>query len=251
MLILAKILLGPLLLAQGKWLRKTALRLPEAAGPRLGVEHPPGAAAAAPAEALRLLVVGDSSAAGVGVEHQEQALALPLARHLAARSGRAVAWQLVAQSGVNSLEALDLLARHEIGPAAVLVVALGTNDVTSQMPPRQYVANLRLLAERLMARAGVAHIVFTGLPPLHTLPAAPQPLRWYLGRYARKLDSALRAWIAQDPTLRYCSLQWALPHEMAIDKFHPGHGQYAQWARMAAEIIESGLAGGAGRDGAA
>jgi lysophospholipase L1-like esterase len=27
--------------------------------------------------------------------------------------------------------------------------------------------------------------------------------------------------------------------EMAIDRFHPGHGQYAQWARMSAEIIES------------
>jgi lysophospholipase L1-like esterase len=238
MLVLAKILLGPILLAQGKWLRKTALRLPEAAGPRLGVELPPAAAPTA-SEALNLLVVGDSSAAGVGVAHQEQALALPLARHLAARSGRPVAWRLVAQSGVNSLEALALLARHEIGPATVLVVALGTNDVTSQMPPRQYVANLKLLAGRLMAQAGVAHIVFTGLPPLHTLPAAPQPLRWYLGRYARKLDRALRAWIAEDPALRYCSLQWALPHEMAIDKFHPGHGQYARWARMAAEIIEA------------
>ncbi|KAF1044317.1 MAG: hypothetical protein GAK35_01825 [Herbaspirillum frisingense] len=239
MLILAKILLGPVLLAQGKWLRKTALRLPEAAGPRLGVEAPAGILDEGGAP-LKLLVVGDSSAAGVGVEHQEQALALPLARHLAARSGRTVTWQLVAQSGVNSLEALDLLAQHEIGPATVLVVALGTNDVTSQMPPRRYVANLKLLAERLMSQSGVEHIVFTGLPPLHTLPAAPQPLRWYLGRYARKLDSALRAWIAEDPALRYCSLQWALPHEMAIDKFHPGHGQYAQWAKMAAEIIEAG-----------
>jgi lysophospholipase L1-like esterase len=237
MLMLTKILLGPVLLAQGKWLRKTALRLPEAAGPRSGVAAPPAAASAgAP---LNLLVVGDSSAAGVGVEHQEQALALPLARHLAARSGRPVAWRLVAQSGVNSLEALDLLARHEIGPAAVLVVALGTNDVTSQMPPRRYVANLKLLVDKLMAQAGVEHIVFAGLPPMHKLPAAPQPLRWYLGRYARGLDAALRAWIAQDPALRYCSLQWALPHEMAIDKFHPGHGQYAQWARMTAEIIET------------
>lgn len=247
MLLLAKILLAPVLLAQGKWLRKTALRLPEAAGPRLGLEVPP--AAMVSEQPLNLLVVGDSSAAGVGVDHQEQALAQPLARQLAARSGRPVAWRLVAQSGVNSLEALDLLARHQIGPATVLVVALGTNDVTSQMAPRRYVANLKLLAAKLMEQAGVEHIVFTGLPPLHTLPAAPQPLRWYLGRYARKLDGALRAWIAEDPMLRYCSLQWALPHEMAIDKFHPGRDQYAQWARMAAEIIETefiGLSSGTG-----
>ena len=79
MLILGKLLLGPLLLAQARRLRKTALRLPEAAGPRSGVEFP-ALRAALVAEPLRLLVVGDSSAAGVGVDHQEQALAQPLAR---------------------------------------------------------------------------------------------------------------------------------------------------------------------------
>ena len=144
-----------------------------------------------------------------------------------------------AEKNQTNGEALDLRTRHGIGPATVLVVALGVNDVTSQMSPQRYVANLRLLCERLMAQAGVEHIVFSGLPPMHLLPVAPQPLRWYLGRYARKLDRALRDWIDAEAALRYCSLQWALPHEMAIDRFHPGHGQYAQWARMSAEIIES------------
>lgn len=238
MLIAAKILLGPVLLAQGKRLRKIALRLPEAAGPRSGLERPPHDSQAQP---LRLLVVGDSSAAGVGVATQEQALAQPLARHLAALSARPVCWQLVAQSGVNSAEALDLLARHPIGSADVLVVALGVNDVTSQQSPRRYLANLRTLCQRLRQQAGIGHILLTGLPPLHTLPLAPQPLRWYLGRCARRLDRALQGWIASDATLAYCSLQWALPHEMAIDQFHPGPGQYAQWARMSAEIIETRL----------
>jgi hypothetical protein len=70
---------------------------------------------------------------------------------------------------------------------------------------------------------------------------APQPLRWYLGRCARRLDGALRAWIGRDPALRYCSLQWTLPHDMALDRFHPGPGQYAQWAMMCAEIVETGF----------
>ena len=43
-----------------------ALRLPEAEGPRAG--------SAGEGPALRLLILGDSSAAGVGTTHQEEAL---------------------------------------------------------------------------------------------------------------------------------------------------------------------------------
>ena len=64
-----KITLGPLLLWQGRAVRARALKLPEAAGPREGREGQG-------APALRLLVVGDSSAAGVGVEHLAQARGL-------------------------------------------------------------------------------------------------------------------------------------------------------------------------------
>ena len=80
-LLAAKFALGPLLLPQSRWLKRNALRLPEAAGPREG-----GVGAGGPL--LRLLVVGDSSAAGVGVADQAQALALPLARCLANGLGR-------------------------------------------------------------------------------------------------------------------------------------------------------------------
>lgn len=74
-----ELLLGPLLLWQGRRVRATALRLPEAAGPRT-----------AEGSALRLLIVGDSSAAGVGAAHQDEALAGRLAQALAARLGRPV-----------------------------------------------------------------------------------------------------------------------------------------------------------------
>ncbi|MEM8598518.1 MAG: SGNH/GDSL hydrolase family protein, partial [Bacteroidota bacterium] len=66
MLTLSKILLGPVLLAQGKRVRRVALKLPEPPGDRESTvgNGPP----------LRLLVVGDSSAAGVGAETQDDAL---------------------------------------------------------------------------------------------------------------------------------------------------------------------------------
>jgi hypothetical protein len=61
-----KLLLAPLLIWQGLHVRKHALVLPEPAGPRSGT-----LGSGAP---LRLLILGDSSAAGVGVAHQSEAL---------------------------------------------------------------------------------------------------------------------------------------------------------------------------------
>ena len=63
-----KIALGPLLLVQGRRARRTALRMPEAAGQRQGWIPHRGSD-----NTLNLLFVGDSTMAGVGVAHQEAA----------------------------------------------------------------------------------------------------------------------------------------------------------------------------------
>ena len=234
----ARLFLGPLLLAQGRHVRLTTPVLPEPVGARSGVEgvgnKPP----------LRLLVVGDSSAAGVGAERQEAALAQPLARALAKRRGGAVSWQLVAKSGVCAAEAVDLLHANRIARADVLVTAVGMNDVTGQRAARflRDVEELWRVASRV---AGVKHGVVSGLPPLHALPAAPQPLRWYLGRYARSLDRSLEDWVARRRHLGFCSLQWAVePGSIASDGFHPGPRGYARWSMEAADRVMEVLARG-------
>jgi len=233
---LGKLLLGPLLLVQARRVRLNTLRLPEAAGPRQGRE---GTGTGAP---LRVLVVGDSSAVGVGVDCQSTAFAQPLARQLAELSGRTVVWQLLGKTGVNSAEALALVRDAELARADVLVMALGTNDVTSQRSASRYLEALQALQAEVCKRTGARALVCTGLPPLHILPAAPQPLRWYLGLCARRLDRALQRWLAGQPRARYCSLQWAAdPGAMARDGFHPGAGQYRQWAGMVAGLIHDDL----------
>ena len=239
MLPLYKLALGPVLLIQARRLRRTALRLPEAAGPRCGTEGL-GDAQQLP---LRILLVGDSSAAGVGVDDQAQALAQPVAKLLAIKLGRPVTWQLVAKSGINTEESLALLRQSELGPADFLVTALGTNDVTSQRAPRQFLQDYQRLVEEVRRRTGIVGLVATGLPPLQILPAAHHPLRWYLGRYAARLDRVLQRWINQEAAARYISLDWAAkPLEMARDRFHPGAGQYRHWAELVSEQIVDLLA---------
>ena len=67
-----KLALSPLLVAQALRTRARVPRLPEAAGAREGV-HGRGATR------LRLLIAGDSSAAGVGVTTQERCPVRPVA----------------------------------------------------------------------------------------------------------------------------------------------------------------------------
>lgn len=234
MILAAKVLLGPLLLWQGRRVRATALRLPEATGPRT-----------AEGSALRLLIVGDSSAAGVGASHQDEALAGRLAQALATRRGRPVGWQLIATSGHCSEQALAAFETADVAPADVLVTALGVNDVVDQVAPSRALAALDRIHALATERAGVRLSVHCAAPPMHHFPLLPQPLRWFFGRQAARFNAALGRAVAGQPSRSVLHLPEAMQRDaaalMAIDGFHPGPRGYALWAEALAERIETGL----------
>lgn len=231
MLWLYKIALAPVLLVQARRVRRDVLRLAEPPGPRDGVVGT--AVGMNDGRDISVLFVGDSSAAGVGVSHQSEALALPTATRLAALLNTRVRWQLIAKAGINTGEAIELVAHNQLARADVVVTSLGVNDVTSQLSSRQFYANYKALLKELLARSGAKLAVITGLPPMRILPAAPQPLRWYLGKYAQRLDQTLSSWCAPNESMAFLSLDWAAkPDEMAIDRYHPGKGQYQRWSEL-------------------
>lgn len=235
-LLLSKAAFGPLLKWQGKRLRASMTQLEEAAGARLGSFGEPAAG-----PPLRLLVVGDSSAAGVGVERQEHALAAQTAGSLAAYTGQRVEWQMAARIGRTAASLRTMLADTKLAPADVLVCCLGANEVLRQTRPREFISSYRALLAELVPRIGARIVVVNGLPPMHIQPSVPQPLRWYLGQCAFRLDRALRAWTGSEG-LEYVSLGWAATaSRLGADKFHPGRGQYAEWGRIVAARVAARL----------
>ncbi len=225
-----KLVLSPLLVAQAVHTRSRMPRLPEAEGERQGqVGNGP---------ALRLLIAGDSSAAGVGVVHQRDALAGQLAARLAQACGATVGWRLVAGSGLTTAQTLHLLQREPLPHFDVAVVVTGVNDVVDQVPSHHAVSSREALANWLRNAAGVHHVVFMPLPPVHDFPGLPQPLRWVAGADARRHDRALAQWAATRSDVSRLDVEMQIHRGvMASDGFHPGAPVYRQIADAAASHI--------------
>jgi len=229
-----KLALSPLLVAQAVTTRRRAPLLPEAAGPRSGV--------IGEGRALRVLIIGDSSGAGVGVPTQDIALAGHLTRTLAEAARRRVHWWLVAKSGITTAQALELVQRERPPMADVAVAVLGVNDVIDQVPSHRAVQQRAALADWLLANAGVRHVVFAPLPPMHQFPLLPQPLRWIIGRDARRHDAAMARWAAGRSDASHVPIDISLAADcMASDGFHPGEPVYRTCGQALARFIANEL----------
>ncbi|UWR23195.1 SGNH/GDSL hydrolase family protein [Sulfitobacter sp. S190] len=221
--------LSPVLAVQALGLRRRALRLSEADGPRQG--------RVGGGQPLRLLIVGDSSAAGVGVATQDAALAGALTRGLAGR-GFAVAWALLAACGATTASTRKSLVPATLAPADAVVIVLGVNDVTHFAPLRRWLRDHRALRHSLRQRTGARHIFVSQMPPLGQFPLLPDPLRWVLGQRALLLERHLIADLHAEPDSHYTDLPLTLsPADMAKDGFHPGAGIYAAWGDDLAATI--------------
>ena len=234
--IAAKAVLGPLLYAQAFRLRRSVIELPEAAGGRAG-------SAGAGATRLRLLIAGDSAAAGVGAATQDEALAGQLARALAEQGGFAVRWQLVARTGARSEDVLRMLMDEALRRADIGVVLAGVNDIAKSVPLRQALRKRGEIAAVMRQRAGVRQVIFSALPEMEKFPALPQPLAWYAGRHARHYNAVQARWAAGLEGVSHAPMDGVMdPSLMAGDGFHPGPRLYAKVAqRLAAHIIDEAV----------
>jgi lysophospholipase L1-like esterase len=223
----ASLLLLPSILVQGRFVSRRVPRLPEAAGPREGVV--PG-----DEPALRLLVLGESTAAGIGAAHHGEALGGQVAEALGRETGRAVRWQVLGKGGATAESTLrDLLTPAQDVAADVAVIALGVNDTLHFHGYGRWTRGLRALVDGIRARCGPVPIVLAAVPPMGKFPALPHPLRGVLGLRAGMLDAAAATLAAQVPGMVHVPmpLDPAAPvgQFFCADGFHPGPHGYTVW----------------------
>ena len=213
--------LAPVLLVQGRYVRRVTPKLPEPPGDRFGT--------AGHGKRLRLLLLGDSAAAGVGVDHLDQALCGQLVSALA--KTHEVEWLLEAKTGHTSTQVLSTLKNLPRKPWDVAVVSVGVNDVTAMTRSGVWQQNLMDLVATLCHEFCCQRVYLSSVPPMHLFPALPNPLRWWLGLRATQFNNIMDRVAQSDTRCEFVQVPYrGEPDEIAADGFHPGKPAYRAWS---------------------
>lgn len=227
----ATIALIPALVIQGNRVKKKTLRLPEPAGEREGL--------IGQGKPLSILIVGDSAAAGVGVDHQEDALTGAILSQL--QQDYQIRWKLQAKSGDTTSNVIRVLEKIPAEHYDVVVTSVGVNDVTKLIPADVWIKKQQKLYQAIESRFSPELIIAAGVPPMNMFPALPNPLAWLFGRYAKAMNSELEKFVSKKANMQWIEYDikqyQALNLEMAKDGFHPSKEVYTLWGQEVATKI--------------
>jgi lysophospholipase L1-like esterase len=184
---------------------------------------------------LSLLVLGDSTAAGVGASGPDSTVSADLARALSASEGRTVTVHGVAVSGAQTGDLGGQIARLPAtsGPSVALVL-IGANDATHGASTAAVRRHLQSAVRSLRARGAV--VVLGSCPDLGGARAFPQPLRALAALRGRQVGSAERASAQQEGAAAVDIAALTGPAFradrtlLASDAFHPSDRGYTTWA---------------------
>ena len=254
------VLFAPVYLYQGRKIKRDTVRLPEPNGERHGfVQLRKGNSkpSAQPKQTLNLLIVGDSAAAGVGSETQQEALVgklIPILQKQATISDQfeALCWSLQATTGHTSF---DILRRLYIMPTPsepidIMVLSVGVNDTTSSVSVERWHQQIKDIITIAQRKFGVRELVFLSLPPMAQMPAIPAPLNNFVGAKASILDEILQQTCLTYDNVTYMATDFprmiaehsnGTPIDIKVmfasDGFHPSSLMYGYWAQQLSELI--------------
>lgn len=254
------VLFAPVYLYQGHKIKRDTVRLPEPNGDRHGqvqLNSAPDVSNNESKKTLTVMVVGDSAAAGVGSQTQQEALVghlIPILTQqpLIHTTFDILDWSLQATTGHTSF---DILRRLYVlptpsQPTDVMVLSVGVNDTTSNVSVdkwQQQIEDIIAIAQR---KFGVRELIFLSLPPMAQMPAIPAPLNNFVGAKAAILDGMLQQICTAHDGVTYMATDFARMIEehsngspidirvmFASDGFHPSSLMYGYWAEQVAELI--------------
>lgn len=189
--------------------------------------------------AVGLLVLGDSTAASVGIDDNERGLASHLAALTAERTGRAVRWRTAGFNSATAGRIRDYVVpnlSHE--PWTHIVLSVGTNDTKNFHSVPRWDGEFGSLLYAIRAKWPEARIVWSPVIDMTSVPALPRMLAKILEIRAQAINSmgarlcrergavAASRLPVMDPALGF-----------STDGFHASEAGYRAWAEHLIDLM--------------
>lgn len=232
----------PLLYFQGKKIRRTIPKLPEATG-----NH--GVAGKGYDRTLRLVCMGESTIAGVGVRTHQDGFAGTLANRLASGLKRRIEWEVVARSGYTAKRVRHKLLPRITNQPQVIIVGLGGNDAFTMNKPANWADEIRRLIQDLKDQYPDAVIAFTNMPPIKIFPAFTRSIKSTIGVLVEILGKELELVVQEFDNVFYNNeildlKNLAERHDVSggitdffSDGVHPSALTYQTWGKDFAKYL--------------
>ena len=197
---------------------------------------------------LTFVVLGDSTAAGVGAGSPANAYPQVLARRLADDDYR-VDLQVFGASGARAADVLREQIQTAIEAEPDLVfIGIGANDTTHLTPLDDIRTDIAFALDKLETQSS-ADIVIAGAPDMRAQ-AFLQPLRWLAGWRGRQVSGAIEdagdeAGVAVvELAEKTGPLFGSAPDRYhSADNFHPSAAGYELWANAIYPVLSEALGG--------
>ncbi len=223
---------APFLYLQGQYVRRKIGRLPDADGEKRGQF-------ALGKESVKLLVLGESTAAGVGASTHETGLAGQFSRFLGGKIGKSVEWQVVGKSGITINRTIrELVPEIPDEKFDYIMLALCGNEVLSLRSPRVFRRDMRRLIGILKEKNPDATFFITNAPAVRLSPVLPFTIKFILGHLSALHDANAREFTSEMERVFYFHQPTTVPEDFFADGLHPSEKGYTVWSKRMIEFFE-------------
>ncbi|MFK8061437.1 MAG: SGNH/GDSL hydrolase family protein [Polaribacter sp.] len=233
----------PLLFLQGKKIRKETPRLPEA-------KNPKGYLKTDSKKTLKVIFIGESTIAGVGVDYHKNGFPGALVQRISDTTGVSVLWKVYARSGYTAkLVRKRLVPKIEEANADAIVICLGGNDAFTLNTPNLWMFQINKLIRELKLKFPKTPIYFTNMPPIKEFPAFTKTIKFVIGNLVEILGKRLNRRVKKKSNVHYNSeivtlKDWKEKHNIDgdvssffSDGVHPSKLSYQVWGKDMADFI--------------
>ena len=188
---------------------------------------------------VRILVVGDSSALGVGCDEISQSSVGAIAEKLSEQFS--VQYQVCAFTGFTTKQISEKVKEIPKQSFDFIVISLGTNDILQRTKLSDWVKQVTELMTYLQVSFCPQKIFINAVPPFQKLSHLPNSFRTYLSNKSQQMNLYLSQLAIESTACQFVDMDFDFHADyISADGFHPSALLYQlQGARLATFMLEN------------